>query len=137
MASAIAPLLQHRAVCTAVIGGTVADAEAFAASTGLAMPFIAQPDGDLARAWGVRKAGCFALVAPDGFVEAVWPGVSRQGFRDLAERLGLMHPLPEDVLAEIPGAATAGCPLDFAAAGSSSAPSLLETISAPSTETRR
>ncbi len=113
MASAIAPHLQPRAACTAVIEGTVAEADAFAATTGLAIPFIAQPDSELARAWGVRKAGCFALVASDGSVEAVWPGVSRQGFRDLAGRLGLTPPLPEDVLADISGAATAGCPLDF------------------------
>jgi peroxiredoxin len=110
MASAIAPHLQEGATFTAVIEGTVSEADAFAAATGLAIPFIAQPDSELAKAWGVQKAGCFALVATDGSVEAVWPGVSRQGFRDLAARLGLT--LPEEVLADIPGAATAGCPLD-------------------------
>ncbi len=137
MASAIAPHLQHRAACTAVIEGTVAEADTFAATTGLAIPFIAQPESELAQAWGVRKAGCFALVAPDGSVEAVWPGVSRQGFRDLAGRLGLTSPLSEDVLADIPGAATAGCPLDFRSPVLSSAPPLLHSTTNPSTETNR
>lgn len=135
--TALAPHLQPHATCTAVIEGSVADAAAFAATTGLAIPFIAQPDSELARAWGVRKAGCFALVASDGSVEAVWPGVSRQGFRDLAGRLDLMPRLPEDVLADIPGAATAGCPLEFRPAGFSSAPLLLHPGVNLSTETNR
>jgi len=111
-ATALAPHLQRFAACTAVIEGTAADADAFAAATGLAIPFIAQPGSELAREWGVQKAGCFALVAVDGSVEAVWPGISRQGLRDMAGRLGVEPPLPETLLAEIPGAAMAGCPLD-------------------------
>ena len=112
-ATALAPHLRRVAACTAVIEGTAADADAFAAATGLAIPFIVQPESELAREWGVQKAGCFALVAADGSVEAVWPGISRQGFRDLAGRLGVEPPLPENLLAEVPGAATAGCPLDY------------------------
>ena len=112
MISALAPHLGRHADCTAFIEGTRADADAFAASTGLAIPFIAQPESGLAREWGARKAGCFALVQPDGVVEALWSGVSRQGFRDLARRIGVEPPLPEDLLADIPGAATAGCPLE-------------------------
>ena len=130
MVSALAPPLREAATCTAVIEGTAAEAEAFATTTGLAFPFIAQPDSDLAQIWGVRKAGCFALVAPDGSVEAIWPGVSRPGFRDLAGRLGL-PPLPAALLVGIPGAATAGCPLECAAPGTAStapaAPSSEET----------
>ena len=116
-ATALAPHVQRFAACTAVIEGTSADVDAFAAATGLAIPFIAQPESELAREWGVQKAGCFALVAADGSVEAVWPGISRQGFRDLAGRLGVEPPLPETLLAEIPGAATAGCPLDYVTLG--------------------
>ena len=112
MISALAPHLGRYADCTAFIEGTRADADAFAASTGLAIPFIAQPESGLAREWGVTKAGCFALVEPDGVVEALWSGVSRQGFRDLARRIGVEPPLPEELLADIPGAATAGCPLE-------------------------
>jgi len=112
-ATALAPHLQRFATCTAVIEGTAADANAFVAATGLAIPFIAQPESELAQAWGVQKAGCFALVASDGSVEAVWPGISRQGFRDLAGRLGVAPPLPEKLLAEVPGAAMAGCPLEY------------------------
>jgi len=112
MISALAPHLGRHADCTAFIEGTRADADAFAASTGLAIPFIAQPESGLAREWGVTKAGCFALVEPDGAVEALWSGVSRQGFRDLARRIGVEPPLPEELLADIPGAATAGCPLE-------------------------
>jgi hypothetical protein len=112
MISALAPHLGRHAVCTAVIEGTRADADAFVASTGLTIPFIAQPGSELAREWGARKAGCFALVQPDGVVEALWSGVSRQGFRDLARRVGIEPPLPEDLLTDIPGAATAGCPLE-------------------------
>ena len=111
-ATALAPHLQRLAACTAVIEGTAADVDSLAAATGLAIPFIAQPESELAREWGVQKAGCFALVAADGSVEAVWPGISRQGFRDLAGRLGVEPPLPETLLAEIPGAAMAGCPLN-------------------------
>lgn len=111
-ATALAPHLQRFSACTAVIEGTAADVDSFAAATGLAIPFIAQPESELAREWGVQKAGCFALVAADGSVEAVWPGISRQGFRDLAGRLGVEPPLPETLLTEIPGAAMAGCPLN-------------------------
>jgi hypothetical protein len=120
MASALAPQLREAATCTAVIEGTAAEAESFATTTGLAFPFIAQPGSDLAQAWGVRKAGCFALVASDGSVEAVWPGVSRPGFRDLAGRLGLPPP-PDELLVGIPGAATVGCPLECADQGTASA----------------
>jgi len=116
-ATALAPHLQRFAACTAVIEGTAADADAFAAATGLAIPFIAQPESELAREWGVQKAGCFALVAADGSVEAVWPGISRQGLRDLAGRLGVEPPLPETLLAEIPGAAMAGCLIDSSTPG--------------------
>jgi hypothetical protein len=112
MISALAPHLGRHAGCTAFIEGTRADADAFAASTGLTIPFIAQPESGLAWEWGVRKAGCFALVQPDGVVEALWSGVSRQGFHDLARRIGVEPPLPEELLADIPGAATAGCPLE-------------------------
>ena len=112
MISALAPHMGRHADCTAFIEGNRADADAFAASTGLAIPFIAQPESGLAREWGVTKAGCFALVEPDGVVEALWSGVSRQGFRDLARRIGVEPPLPEELLADIPGAATAGCPLE-------------------------
>jgi hypothetical protein len=115
--TALAPHLQRFADCTAVIEGTAADANAFATATGLAIPFIAQPGSELAREWGVQKAGCFALVAADGSVEAVWPGISRQGFRDVAGRLRVEPPLPEKLLAEISGAAIAGCPLDYATLG--------------------
>lgn len=120
--TALAPHLQEFATCTAVIEGTVADAVVFAEATGLAIPFIAQPESELAREWGVTKAGCFALVEPDGSVEAVWPGISRQGFRDLAGRIRVEPPLPEALLAEIPGAAMAGCPLEYVAIGPGAVP---------------
>jgi len=113
-ASALAPRLQPRAACTAVIEGSAAEADDFVTATGLAIPFIAQAESDLAREWGVRKAGAVALAEPDGAVVAIWPGISRQGFRDLAARLGVEPPLPADLLAGIPGAATAGCPLHSA-----------------------
>jgi hypothetical protein len=115
MVSALASHLQPHAACTAVIEGTVAEADAFVAATGLAIPFIAQRDSRLAQEWGVRKAGCFALVEPDGVVEAVWSGVSRQGFRDLAGRIGVEPTLPDELLDDVPGAATAGCPLEYGA----------------------
>ena len=133
MVSALAPHLRPRAACTAVIEGTASEADAFAAATGLTIPFIAQPKSELAGDWGVRKAGCFALVNPDGVVEALWSGVSRQGFRDLAGRLGVEPPLPEKLLADIPGAATAGCPLECETGVTSSADPAAE----PSTETLR
>ncbi len=116
MVSALAPHLQPHAACTAVIEGTVAEADAFVAATGLAIPYLAQLESRLAQEWGVRKAGCFALVEPDGVVEAVWSGVSRQGFRDLAERIGVDPTLPDELLNDVPGAATAGCPLEYGAA---------------------
>ena len=113
-ASALAPCLQPHAACTAVIEGSAAEADDFATATGLAIPFIAQAESGLAREWGVRKAGAVALAEPDGSVVAIWPGVSRQGFRDLATRLGVEPPLPGDLLAGIPGTAMAGCPLKSA-----------------------
>jgi hypothetical protein len=113
-ASALAAHLDESAACTAVIEGSDADASHFATASGLVIPFIAESGSGLARAWGVRKAGAFALVEPDGSVAAVWPGISRQGFRDLADRLGVAPPLPDDLLAAVPGAATAGCALHSA-----------------------
>ena len=113
-ASALAPHLQQHAACTAVIEGSAAEADDFVAATGLAIPFIAQAESGLARDWGVRKAGAVALAEPDGAVVAIWPGISRQGFRDLAARLSVEPPLPADLLAGIPGATMAGCPLHSA-----------------------
>ncbi len=135
-ATALAPHLQRFAACTAVIEGTAADADAFAAATGLAIPFIAQPESELAREWGVQKAGCFALVAADGSVEAVWPGISRQGLRDLAGRLGVDPPLPDTLLAGLPGAAMAGCPLDSVTHGPATG-AMTAPRPGPSTETLR
>lgn len=114
MFTALAPLLAAKASCLAVIDAVDADAGPFLASTGLATPHLIQSGDGLAATWGVMKAGCVALVHPDGSVEAVWPGVSRQGFRDLAGRLGDPDLLPEESLALLPGAATAGCPLQSA-----------------------
>lgn len=111
MLSALAPHLASRATCLAVIEAGAGEAEPFLASTGLAVPHVVQADGSLAAAWGVMKAGCVALVRPDGTVEAIWPGISRQGFRDLASRLGDADLLSAESLSILPGPATAGCPL--------------------------
>lgn len=109
--SAIGPHLAPRASCLAVIEAAEGDAGPFLDSTGLATPHVVQSGDGVAAAWGVTKAGCVALVRPDGTVEAVWPGISRQGFRDLAGRLGDPDLLPPEILVAAPGAATAGCPL--------------------------
>lgn len=118
MFSGLAPRLAPRASCLAVIEAADGEAGPFLSSTGLATPHLVQSDDGLAATWGVSKAGCVALVRPDGNVEAVWPGVSRQGFRDLACRLGDPHLLPDESLAILPGAATAGCPLRSASLAS-------------------
>lgn len=110
----IEPSFAPRASVLAVIEAADGDAGPFLETTGLAMPHLVQAESDLAAAWGVTKAGCVALVRPDGAVEAVWPGISRQGFRDIASRLGDANLLPPDMLAMLPGAATAGCPLTSA-----------------------
>lgn len=111
MFAAIEPHLASRASCLAVIEAADDDAGPFLEATGLHTPHLLQSGGGLAATWGVTKAGCVALVRPDGTVEAIWPGVSRQGFRDLAGRLGAPDLLPDAALASLPGAATAGCPL--------------------------
>lgn len=118
MFTALEPHLAARASCLAVIEAADGDAGPFLAATGLATPHMIQPDGGLAAAWGVTKAGCVALVRPDSSVEAIWPGVSRQGFRDLAGRLGNPNLLPPESLSLLPGAATAGCPLQSASLAS-------------------
>ena len=110
----IEPCFAPRASCLAVIEAADGDAGPFLETTGMAMPHLVQAESDLAAAWGVTKAGCVALVRPDGDVEAVWPGISRQGFRDIASRLGDANLLPPDTLAILPGSATAGCPLTSA-----------------------
>ena len=109
--SSVEPHLAPRASCLAVIEANDGDARPFLESTGLSTSHMVQSDGGVAVAWGVTKAGCVALVQPDGTVEAIWPGISRQGFRDLAGRLGDPDLLPPETLAPLPGAATAGCPL--------------------------
>ncbi len=111
MLAALAPQFASRASCLAVVEAQDGEAELFLESTGLTAPHVIQSDGSLAAAWGVTKAGCVALVRPDGSVEAVWPGISRQGFRDLATRLGDANLFPAESLAVLPGPATAGCPL--------------------------
>ena len=62
--------------------------------------------------WGISKAGAVALVRPTLEVEVIWPGMSRQDFRDLTRRLGNPNLIPQDILSALPGASTAGCPLD-------------------------
>ena len=114
MFSAVAGSLAGRASCLAVIDTADGDAGGFVESTGLATPHLVESGDGLAAAWGVTKAGCVALVRPGGDVEAIWPGISRQGFRDLAARLGAADLLPAESLALLPGAATAGCPLTSA-----------------------
>jgi hypothetical protein len=109
-AQALAPHLASSAAMTAIIAGTADEREAFVTETGLTLPTITDPGSALAEAWGIGKAGCFALVRPDRSVEAVWSGFSRQGFEDVARRLA-SAPLPHDLLAELPGTPLAGCPL--------------------------
>lgn len=111
MLTALAPQLASRASCLAVIEARDGEGGAFLGATGLAVPHLIQHDGSLAAAWGVTKAGCVALVRPDGMVEAIWPGISRQGFRELAGRLGDPNLFPGESLAVLPGSAMAGCPL--------------------------
>lgn len=109
--TAVEPHLRRWAACLAVIDTNTAGSGQFLETTGLTMPHLDQADGSLAAAWGVTKAGCMALVRPDGSVEAIWPGLSRQGVHELAGRLGRDCMLPPDAVAGFPGAATAGCPL--------------------------
>jgi hypothetical protein len=111
MFTMLEPHLRPRASCLAVIEAADGEAGPFLQATGLGTPYLVQADGSLAVAWGVKKAGCMALVRPDRTVEAFWPGISRQGFRDLAGRLGAPESFPPDMLADLPGTATAGCPL--------------------------
>lgn len=111
MLTALAPQFASRARCLAVIEASGGEGGAFLDATGLAVPHLFQHDGSLAAAWGVTKAGCVALVRPDGMVEAIWPGISRQGFRELAGRLGDANLFPGESLAMLPGSAMAGCPL--------------------------
>ncbi|MFM7138026.1 MAG: hypothetical protein ACKO1M_13305 [Planctomycetota bacterium] len=114
MFTALEPEFAARASCLAVIEAAEGDAGPFLEATGLTTPRLVQADGSLAAAWGVTKAGCMALVRPDGTVEAVWAGLSRQGCRDVAGRLGDPQLLSPESLTLQPGAATAGCPLHSA-----------------------
>ena len=104
--------LRQAAFCLAVIEGTDQEAKDFVANNGLKAPFLAQERSDLAALWGISKAGAVALVRPNLEVEVIWPGMSRQDFRDLTRRLGNPNLIPQDILSALPGASTAGCPLD-------------------------
>ena len=104
--------LRQAAFCLAVIEGTDQEARDFVANNGLKAPFLAQERSDLAALWGISKAGAVALVRPNLEVEVIWPGMSRQDFRDLTRRLGNPNLIPQDILSALPGASTAGCPLD-------------------------
>jgi hypothetical protein len=108
--STIAPHLAPSATMTAIIAGEADEVAAFVAETELTLATITDPASDLAEAWRIGKAGCFALIRPDRSVEAVWSGFSRQGIDDLTRRLG-GEPLPRDLLEAFPGAPMAGCPL--------------------------
>lgn len=111
MFTALKPRLQESASCLAVIEGTNDQAKAFLGGSEQLAPFLAQQDSSLARFWGVSKAGVVALVRPDGKVEAIWPGISRQVFRDISNRLGNPNMIPAESLNALPGASMAGCPL--------------------------
>ncbi len=111
MVAEAASQLATAASCLVVIEGDAAAADAFLADTKLSTPTLVEGDSRLAAAWSIAKAGCVALVRPDRSVEAIWPGISRQGFRDLAARLGPEVALSSDLLERLPGAAMAGCPL--------------------------
>jgi hypothetical protein len=104
--------LRQDAFCLAVIEGTDQQSRDFVANNGFTAPFMAQEQSDLAALWGINKAGAVALVRPNLEVEVIWPGMSRQDFRDLTRRLGNPNLIPQDILSALPGASTAGCPLD-------------------------
>lgn len=103
--------LRQSANCLAVIEGTCQQASAFVAKNGLTAPFLAQDNSSLAAAWGISKAGAVAFVSPNSEAEVIWPGISRQVFRDITNRLGNQKLVPEEILNTLPGASTAGCPL--------------------------
>jgi peroxiredoxin len=109
--NALEPHLRQAAYCLAVIEGTDQQARAFVAKNGFTAPFLAQHNSNLAAAWGIGKAGAVALVRPNRETEVIWPGMSRQVFRDLTNRLGNQNMVPEEILNTLPGASTAGCPL--------------------------
>lgn len=111
MVAEAASQLATAASCLVVIEGDAAAADAFLADTKLSTRTLVEGDSRLAAAWSIAKAGCVALVLPDRSVEAIWPGISRQGLRDLEARLGLDAALSSDLLERFPGAAMAGCPL--------------------------
>ena len=109
--NALEPHLHQAAYCLAVIEGTDQQARAFVDKNGFTAPFLAQHNSNLAAAWGIGKAGAVALVRPNRETEVIWPGISRQVFRDLTNRLGNQNLVPEEILNTLPGASTAGCPL--------------------------
>lgn len=111
MVAEAAPQLETAASCLVVIEGEATEADTFVTDTTLTTHTLIESDGGLAAAWSIAKAGCVALVRPDRSVEAIWPGISRQGFCDLAARLGPEVALSSDLLERLPGAAMAGCPL--------------------------
>lgn len=107
----LAPTLNSRANCFVVIEGTKVEVSQFVEECGLLVPVLTENVELLAGKWGIKKAGGFVLVRPNGLVEVAWPGISRQSFRDLGERLGAPGLFQDSVLADFPGAVTAGCPL--------------------------
>lgn len=104
--------LRPTANALAVIEGTDEQASAFVAKNGFNAPFLAQDRCGLAAAWGIGKAGAVAFVRPNGEAELIWPGISRQVFRDITNRMGHQNLIPEEIMNSLPGASTAGCPLD-------------------------
>lgn len=109
--NAVEQHLRLTATCLAVIEGTDQQASAFVAKNGFTAPFLAQDNSSLAAAWGISKAGAVAFVRPNGEAEVIWPGMSRQGFRDITNRMGHQNLIPEEILNALPGTSTAGCPL--------------------------
>jgi len=107
----LAPILNSRAYCLAVVEGNETDVSQFLETSGLTTARLTENVELLATEWGVKKAGAVVLVRPNGDVEVAWPGISRQSFRDLAQRLGEPGLFQDSELAEVPGASTAGCPL--------------------------
>jgi len=82
----------------------------FVKESGFALPVFRDPEARLSRSLGVSKSGCFALINVDGTVNAIWPGVSSEGLKDLLSRLQI-SPSRFPSLPTIPQSPTAGCPL--------------------------
>jgi peroxiredoxin len=99
----------------AVLDGLPDAARRYAEANQVPYPVLADARLEVIRQFQVTKGASVALVTPDGFLDALWPGCSEEMMRELGRRLADLAGVAEVGLdcSGMPHALTAGCPYEW------------------------